>query len=200
MLALDFSSVRATAALTQPHLAGTSLCAFGFTNVTRLDVGLISTVSSRSGPLICKPRKGQSATFSDSASASSVLEGYIGESDLARQLHRSLRTLRCLAASLSGPPRIKIGRSVYCKVESVRAWLAQQEKKSAESARSAGGSLRRDLRLSWHGIARDDGLPGKPQVCRFDGSTGFMWCFPACPKPGRHSFRRIRVQDFADAL
>jgi len=81
--------------------------------------------------------------LSGSAPAPSVLEGFISESDLARQLHRSVRTLQRLAAARSGPPRIKIGRSVYYKVESVRAWLAQLEKKPAESTRSAGRRLKR---------------------------------------------------------
>jgi hypothetical protein len=81
--------------------------------------------------------------LSGSAPAPSVLEGFISESDLARQLHRSVRTLQRLAAACSGPPRIKIGRSVYYKIDSVRAWLAQQEKRPAESARSVGRRLRR---------------------------------------------------------
>jgi hypothetical protein len=46
--------------------------------------------------------------LSDSVAAPSVLEGY--ETDLARQLNRSVRTLQRLAARQSGPPRIKIGR------------------------------------------------------------------------------------------
>jgi predicted DNA-binding transcriptional regulator AlpA len=77
------------------------------------------------------------------APAPSVLEGFISESDLARQLHRSVRTLQRLAATRSGPPRIKIGRSVYYRIDSVRAWLAQLEKRQAESARSAGRPLKR---------------------------------------------------------
>jgi hypothetical protein len=84
--------------------------------------------------------------LSDSALAPSVLEGYISDSDLARQLHRSVRTLQRLAATSSGPPRLKIGRSVYYKIESVRAWLAQQEKKPAADIRSSGRRLRAPLR------------------------------------------------------
>ncbi|MGA8618535.1 MAG: hypothetical protein WB660_08460 [Candidatus Sulfotelmatobacter sp.] len=45
-----------------------------------------------------------------SGSAPSVLDGYIRETDLARQLNRSVRTLQRLAARRRGPPRIKIGR------------------------------------------------------------------------------------------
>jgi predicted DNA-binding transcriptional regulator AlpA len=77
------------------------------------------------------------------APAPSVLEGFISEPDLARQLHRSVRTLQRLAATRSGPPRIKIGRSVYYKIESVRAWLAQLEKKPADYVHSSGRRLKR---------------------------------------------------------
>lgn len=55
-----------------------------------------------------------------------VLEGYILEADLARQLKRSTRTLQRLAATRQGPPRLKIGRLIVYNVESVRAWLSQQ--------------------------------------------------------------------------
>jgi hypothetical protein len=69
-----------------------------------------------------------------SDSAPSVLEGYIRETDLARQLNRSVRTLQRLAVRRSGPPRIKI---LY-RIDSVRAWLAKQEKKPATNVRSSG--------------------------------------------------------------
>ena len=51
----------------------------------------------------------------------SVLDGYISETDLAKQLNRSARTLQRLAARRLGPPRIKVGRLVFYKVDSVRA-------------------------------------------------------------------------------
>jgi hypothetical protein len=69
-----------------------------------------------------------------SDSAPSVLEGFIRETDLARQLNRSVRTLQHLAARRSGPPRIKIGRLIFYRIDSVRAWFAQQEKKPPPSA------------------------------------------------------------------
>jgi predicted DNA-binding transcriptional regulator AlpA len=75
--------------------------------------------------------------------APSVLEGYISETDLARQLNRSVRTLQRLAARQSGPPRIKIGRLVFYRIDSVRAWLAQQEKKPASSVPSRRQHLKR---------------------------------------------------------
>lgn len=77
--------------------------------------------------------------------APSVLEGYIREADLAKQLNRSVRTLQRLAARRLGPPRIKISRSVFYKVESVRAWLEQQEepKKRLGSVRFSQSRLKR---------------------------------------------------------
>jgi hypothetical protein len=66
--------------------------------------------------------------LSDSASSPSVLEGYITETDLARQLKRSVRTLQRLAARRSGPPRIRIGRLIFYNFYNVvREWLSQQE-------------------------------------------------------------------------
>jgi len=59
--------------------------------------------------------------------APSVLDGYISEADLARQLNRSVRTLQRLAARRLGPPRIKVGRLIFYNVEHVRDWLSQQE-------------------------------------------------------------------------
>jgi hypothetical protein len=56
-------------------------------------------------------------------SAPSVLEGYIRETDLARQLNRSVCTLQRLAARQSGPPRIKIGRLIFYRIDSVSACL-----------------------------------------------------------------------------
>ena len=62
-----------------------------------------------------------------SDSTPSVLDGYISEAELARQLHRSVRTMQRLAARRLGPPRTKIGRLIFYNVEHVRDWLSQQE-------------------------------------------------------------------------
>jgi Helix-turn-helix domain len=80
-----------------------------------------------------------------SDSPPSVLEGYIREADLAKQLRRSVRTLQRLAARRIGPPGIKIGRSVYYKIESVRTWLEQQEepKKKPGSVRFSSSRFKR---------------------------------------------------------
>jgi hypothetical protein len=81
--------------------------------------------------------------LSGSAPAPSVLEGYISETDLACQLNRSVRTLQRLAARQTGPPRTKIGRLIFYRIDSVRARLAQQEKKPATSVRSRARHIKR---------------------------------------------------------
>ena len=73
----------------------------------------------------------------------SVLSGYITEADLARQLNRSVRTLQRLAAHRTGPPRIKIGRLIYYRVDSVREWLAQLEQPRYKSPASVRTPPRR---------------------------------------------------------
>ena len=81
-----------------------------------------------------------------SDSAPSVLDGYISEADLARQLHRSVRTLQRLAARRLGPPRTKIGRLIFYNIEHVRDWISQQEqpRKPVGSVRPhASKSMRR---------------------------------------------------------
>lgn len=59
--------------------------------------------------------------------APSILDGYISEADLARQLNRSVRTLQRLAARRLGPPRTIVGRLIFYNIEHVREWLSQQE-------------------------------------------------------------------------
>jgi hypothetical protein len=80
-----------------------------------------------------------------SDSAPSVLEGYITETDLARQLKRSVRTLQRLAARQSGPPRIKIGRLIFYNIAHVREWLSQQEQLQ-EQPRKPATNVRRYVR------------------------------------------------------
>ena len=49
--------------------------------------------------------------------APSILDGYISEADLARQLNRSVRTLQRLAARRLGPPRTIVGRLIFYNIE-----------------------------------------------------------------------------------
>jgi hypothetical protein len=78
--------------------------------------------------------------------APSILDGYISEADLARQLNRSVRTLQRLAARRLGPPRTKIGRLIVYNIEHVRAWLLQQEQPVRKPAISIRPSPTRRLR------------------------------------------------------
>jgi len=56
-----------------------------------------------------------------------VLEGYLTESELATQIHRSVRTLARWRAIGEGPPCLRLGREIYYKKSSVAAWLASLE-------------------------------------------------------------------------
>ena len=70
--------------------------------------------------------------FSDSPP--SVLDGYISEAELARQLNRSVRTLQRLAARRLAPPSTKIGRLIFYNLEHVRDWISQPEQPRKPSA------------------------------------------------------------------
>jgi hypothetical protein len=83
---------------------------------------------------------------SPSNSAGSVLDGYISETDLARRLNRSVRTLQRLAARRRGPPRTKIGRLIFYNVDHVRDWLAQQEQPRKPVATVRDHTTTRQLR------------------------------------------------------
>jgi hypothetical protein len=56
-----------------------------------------------------------------------VLEGYLTASELATQIHRSVRTLARWRAIGEGPPCLRLGREIYYKKSSVAAWLASLE-------------------------------------------------------------------------
>jgi hypothetical protein len=78
--------------------------------------------------------------------APSVLDGYISEADLARQLNRSVRTLQRLAARRLGPPRTKIGRLVFYNVAHIRDWLSQQEQPARKPVASVRPHTTRQLK------------------------------------------------------
>jgi Helix-turn-helix domain len=59
----------------------------------------------------------------------SVLQGYISETELARQLKTTPRTLQRWRTQRKGPPAVQVGRLWYYCIESFRAWLAQREMK-----------------------------------------------------------------------
>jgi predicted DNA-binding transcriptional regulator AlpA len=59
-----------------------------------------------------------------------LLEGYLSKDELAANLGKGIRTLDRLERQKQGPPRIKIGRLILYRVDSVRNWLVSREQKS----------------------------------------------------------------------
>lgn len=58
-----------------------------------------------------------------------ILEGHLSKSQLAEQLGRSVRALDRWERQRIGPPRIKVGKLILYRVESVQAWLASREQR-----------------------------------------------------------------------
>lgn len=71
------------------------------------------------------------------APATSRSLGIWSEDETASRLEIKVQTLRAWAARRKGPPRVKIGRSVYYRPEAIQAWLAKQEHDPAAARRSA---------------------------------------------------------------
>jgi len=88
---------------------------------------------------------GDRAVGNFSGPAPSVLDGYITEAELARQLNCSVRTVQRLAEKGEGPPRTRIGRHIYYHYEHVREWLLEQEHRR-KPVSSAHHYARRELR------------------------------------------------------
>ena len=58
-----------------------------------------------------------------------ILAGYLRREELARQFGISTRTVDRWEAMRMGPPRIAVGRTILYNIESVREWLAIQERR-----------------------------------------------------------------------
>jgi predicted DNA-binding transcriptional regulator AlpA len=56
-----------------------------------------------------------------------LLAGYLKPKDLAKELDVSERTIARWHHFREGPPRVEIGRKVYYRKESVKAWIASCE-------------------------------------------------------------------------
>ena len=56
-----------------------------------------------------------------------ILAGYLTREDLAKALHRSVRTIDRWAVSRIGPPKVKIGRLILYRIDAVRNWLDSLE-------------------------------------------------------------------------
>ena len=73
-----------------------------------------------------------------------VLDGYISDEELADDIKVSRRTLGRWDAQRTGPPRVLIGRKPYYSVESVREWIAAQERRPLRRRRSVTASIKVD--------------------------------------------------------
>lgn len=65
-----------------------------------------------------------------------MLEGYLSESEYARQRGVSLRTCQRDRALRQAPPYVIIGRQVYYRIEAIREWLVARENNGARIAQT----------------------------------------------------------------
>jgi hypothetical protein len=72
----------------------------------------------------------------------SVLEDFISRAELARMLHRTVRTLSRWEVERCGPPVTRFGDSIYYRRSSVMAWLERREHR-VETPRNPGFGRRR---------------------------------------------------------
>ena len=70
--------------------------------------------------------------------APSLLDGYISERDLARELAESLRTWQRRRALRKAPPHCILGKKVLYRVSAVREWLVKQERSFDSDGRPIG--------------------------------------------------------------
>lgn len=54
-------------------------------------------------------------------------DGLLNEEQAAAYLHKSVQTIRVWAWRRKGPPRVKIGRTVYYKQSSLDEWIESRE-------------------------------------------------------------------------
>src|SRR5271167_1139649 len=52
-----------------------------------------------------------------------ILECFLTREQLAAELGKSLRTIDRWEVRRIGPPRVIVGRTIWCRAESVRSWL-----------------------------------------------------------------------------
>lgn len=56
-----------------------------------------------------------------------ILDGYITEEELARQLRRSRRTVCRWRVAGEGPPYVMVGVSYYYRIAAINEWLLARE-------------------------------------------------------------------------
>lgn len=73
--------------------------------------------------------------------ARDIFDGYIDEHEYCRQRGVSLRTAQRDRQLRQSPPYITVGKRVLYRIEAVRAWLLDQERRVERRARAprAGG-------------------------------------------------------------
>jgi hypothetical protein len=71
-----------------------------------------------------------------------VLTGYLTQSELARQIKRSERTLTTWRAKRIGPAVTYVGKTPHYRVEAVREWLRAREAKPMGSGKGRGARVR----------------------------------------------------------
>ena len=64
-----------------------------------------------------------------------VLDGYLSREALAEQLGKSVRTIDRWETRRAGPPRVLLGKTIFYRLESVRAWLLSCEEQRGEPRR-----------------------------------------------------------------
>lgn len=80
-----------------------------------------------------------------------VLDDYISESELARQLEKDPRTLQRWRKQRVGPPVTFVGRVPYYRKESVLAWLRKNEIEMPRERKRRPGDNGIDLRSLQYG-------------------------------------------------
>ena len=70
---------------------------------------------------------------------SGLLTGWLNRTDLARDLNLSVETLQHWETRRVGPPCVRVGRKVLCRMEAIRDWLREQEARKAGIGRALSG-------------------------------------------------------------
>jgi hypothetical protein len=65
-----------------------------------------------------------------------ILEGYLPETEYARQRGVSVRTCQRDRTLRQSPPYVVIGRQVYYRIEAIREWLVSRESNATRIAQS----------------------------------------------------------------
>lgn len=86
--------------------------------------------------MITSPPATEAPLASAGASADPAVLGLQAERAAAAMLNVKVQTLRKWAVQRKGPPRTKIGKRVFYREATLRAWLADQERDPAAARAS----------------------------------------------------------------